>query len=135
MTFKMLKFENTDAIPEILIYFFIESLGDFLWSMKRAVEKFGANPTDLQTDNDNAYHDQQQLVELIKARPGFNFADHAEYMLWYRWWNNWHKRELTEEQWIELDKLIKWDGTQTEADFTNWRPKGNWKNVSESSCS
>jgi hypothetical protein len=128
MTFKMLKFENTDAIPEILIYFFIESLGDFLWSMKRAVEKFGANPADLKTDCDNAYHDQQQLVELIKTRPGFNFVNHDEYMLWYRWWNNWHKRELNEEQWIELDKLIKWDGTQTEADFANWRPQGNWKN-------
>lgn len=128
MNFKMLKLEGDPTkLPEILIYFFIESLGDFLWTMKRAVQKFDAKPEDLSEDCQNAYHDQQQLVELIKTRPGLNFANHDEYMLWYRWWNHWHKRELTEEQWRELNNLIKWDGTQTEEQFAAWRPTGNWK--------
>lgn len=129
MNFKMMKFEGTDpnALPEILIYFFIQELGDIIWTMRRAVQKFDADPTEVKPTSDNAYHDQQQLLEIIKSRPGFNFANHAEYLLWYRWWHHWHMNELTPEQWSELKSLITWDGTQTEASFAAWRPKGHWK--------
>ena len=78
-------------------------------------------------DAHNAYSDQQTLVELLKSREGFAFADHDEYMKWYRWWNNWHKNELTNEQWGTLDRLM--GSGKTEEDCKEWRPSGDWRNV------
>lgn len=123
----MLKFESVERMPEILFYFGIEGLGDFLWSMKRAVSHYGANSEELVENVANARADQQTLVDLLKTREGFNFADHEEYMRWYRWWSVWHKQTLSSDQFKELDRLLKWDGTQTEETFAKWRPSGTWK--------
>lgn len=130
----MMRFINRDDFdkaPEILIYFTIESLGGFMFAIHRArTRPSGGEPelfsVDVQADIDNARHDQEVLVEILKSREGFAFADHAEYMRWYRWWNNWH-RELSDERWKQLDDLLNWDGTQTEELFADWRPSGDWR--------
>jgi len=127
MQLNLMTAENVENAPSILIYFWIESLGDFLHTMSRAVRLHGAKPEDLARDQVNAYDDQTALMNLLKSRPEFAFADHDEYMLWYRWWNHWHKHELTDSQWRVLNALLKWDGTQTEATFADWRPSGVWK--------
>lgn len=89
----MMRFMNRDDFdkaPEILIYFTIESLGGFMFAIHRArTRPSGGEPelfsVDVQADIDNARHDQEALVEILKSREGFAFADHAEYMRWYRW--------------------------------------------------
>lgn len=127
MEFKVLKITNAESMPEILIYFSIESLGSLIHTLGRAVSHSGADPLSVGPDMTNAREDQQKLVDMIKSREGFAFADHAEYMRWYRWWSSWHKNELTNEQWNKLDRLLAWDGTQTEETFANWRPEGSWR--------
>lgn len=127
MKLNILAAENVEQAPEIILYFWIESLGDFLFTMNRAVQKHGAKPEEVEQDCVNARADQQALVDLLKTRKGFEFADHAEYMKWYRWWNHWHRHVLTDEQWRELNKKLQWNGTQTEEDFAGWRPEGNWR--------
>lgn len=125
--FKMLKFDSVEGMPEILFYFGIEGLGDFLWSMKRAVSHGGADPASVAKDVADARADQQTLLGILKTREGFAFADHDEYMRWYRWWNVWHKQTLSNDQFNELNRLLSWDGTQTEETFAKWRPSGTWK--------
>lgn len=127
MDLKLLTAKNVEAAPEILIYFMIQSLGDFIFAMRRAVTHYGAKETDLLTDVANAHHDQKELVDILKKRDGFAFADHAEYMTWFRWWHEWHKSSLTDDQWKQLNSLLEWDGTQTEETFAAWRPSGTWK--------
>lgn len=127
MDLKLLTAKNVESAPEVLIYFFINTLGDFIWTMQRAVEKHGANHADLSKDVANARHDQGQIIEILKKRDGFAFADHAEYMTWFRWWSEWHKQSLSQDQWRTLDGMLKWDGTQTEETFAAWRPSGTWK--------
>lgn len=126
--FKMIKkltAEDATNLPEIMIYFYINSLGDFLWVQKRAKIRGEMAAGDGVVDEENAYHDQQKLVEILKAREGFQFKDHAEYMQWFCWWSNWHKRELTDDQWRALNRLCsEW---KTEADFAGWRPSGDWR--------
>jgi hypothetical protein len=110
----------------------IESLGDFIFCIHRArTRPSGGDPElfsqGVQDDVDNARADQQALVDFLKQREGFDVADHAEYMLWYRWWNNWHKRELSDARWNELNRFLNWDGSQTEETFVDWRPEGDWR--------
>ena len=95
--------------------------------MRRAVTKHGANPADVSVDSENARSDQETLIAHLKTREEFAFADHEEYMKWYRWWNEWHKHTLTEEQWKQLDNILRWDGTQNEETFKDWRPSGSWR--------
>ena len=129
MDLRVLKAERVEDAPEILIYFWIQTLGDFLWTMHRATTRHGADPAAVGPDCENARHDQERLVAMLKTRDGFAFKDHAEYMLWFLWWNQWHKSELRCEQWDELNHLLRWDGTQTEETFAAWRPQGNWREV------
>jgi len=124
--FQVLKIENAESAPEIIIYFWIESLGDFIHTMQRAHRLHGAGDAVL-VDAGKAHADQTLLVEIMKSRDGFGFADHAEYMRWYRWWNNWHKNDLSDEQWSEVNSRLKWDGTQTEESFAKLRPSGSWR--------
>lgn len=134
MDLKILKQDDVDKAPEILVYFWIETLGDFIHCMGRAHRLHGASREVLE-DAARAREDQQSLVDMLKTRDGFAFADHAEYMRWYRWWNQWHKLELSDEKWRQLDRLLKWDGTQTEETFAAWRPDGDWRKVAVSaSC-
>ena len=125
VVFSMLKIENGESLPEIMIYFCINSLGDFLYVQRRAKGR-GEMAADVGLEDEaNAYSDQQKLVEILKTREGMNFADHAEYMRWFTWWSNWHKHELTEEKWRELDRLISVG--KTEDDFAGLRPSGDWR--------
>lgn len=126
MEFKMLTLPDIQNAPEILIYFSIETLGDFLNVMRRAKRHGDVKSDDCKVDEQNAYHDQKQLVEVLKQR-GFAVDDHEQYMKWYRWWNHWHRRTLNDDQWNELNRIIEWDGTQTEETFRDWRPAGNWQ--------
>lgn len=127
MHLNILKVNNIEKAPEILIYFWIETLGDFIHCMQRAYRLHDAS-VEVLSDADRARKDQEILVDILKGRDGFKFADHAEYMLWYRWWNKWHKYELSDEDWNELNGCLKWDGTQTEETFVDWRPDGDWRN-------
>lgn len=140
MALKVLKQDDVGKAPEILVYFWIESLGDFIHCIHRArTRPSGGDPElfseGVQADVDNARSDQQQLVGKLKTRDGFTFADHAEYMRWYRWWNQWHKHQLSDDKWNELNRILKWDGSQTEETFAAWRPEGDWREVPETaSC-
>lgn len=134
MDLKFLKFSDVEKAPEILIYFWIEGLGDVIHSMRRAYQMHDADSEVLDAAA-LAREDQKQLVEMLKQREGFAFADHDEYMRWYRWWNRWHKHVLTDLQWSILDQLLDWDGTQTEETYAAWRPEGNWREAVEApSC-
>jgi len=132
ISLKILKQDNIEQAPEILVYFWIETLGDFIHCMRRAHRLHVASEEVLQ-DAAAAREDQECLVELLKSRKGFAFADHADYMRWYRWWNHWHKITLTEDQWRKLDRLLKWDGTQTEETYAEWRPEGDWREAQTTS--
>ncbi len=132
MDLKVLKCENVDQAPEILIYFWIETLGDFIHCIHRArTRPSGGDPemfsAAVQADLDNAFADQKALVEMLKKRQGFAFADHEEYKRWYRWWNQWHKYSLSNERWEQLNSSLLWDGSQTEETFAAWRPEGDWR--------
>lgn len=126
MDLKIFNMGNVEKAPEIIVYFLIESLGDFIHCMGRAHRLHGAGSEVLQ-DAAKAREDQEALIDLLKSRDGLAFADHAEYMRWYRWWNRWHKQELSEDQWKELNGLLNWNGTQTEETFAVWRPSGDWR--------
>lgn len=126
MDLKVFNLDNVERAPEIIVYFLIESLGDFIYCMERAHRRYGADSVVLD-DAEKARSDQRALVEMLKSRDGFGFADHSEYMRWYRWWNRWHKSKLDDEQWGQLNRLLKWDGTQTDETFFAWRPDGDWR--------
>jgi hypothetical protein len=131
---RVLKALGCEKAPEILIYFWIESLGNFIYAIHRARTRPSGGEPELfsdgvQRDIDNARLDQETLIDILKTREGFAFTDHAEYLKWYRWWNQWHKCELSEEKWRELNRLLRWDGTQTEETFAAWRPEGDWRKI------
>lgn len=129
--FKMLKIEDGTNLPEIMIYFYINTLGDFLWVQRRAKNR-GDMAADVGLEDEaNAYADQQKLVEILKAREGFAFAGHHEYMRWFRWWSNWHKKELSNDEWRRLDRLL--GVAKTEEEFAEWRPAGDWRQCVSSS--
>lgn len=132
MAFRILKVNDVQNAPEIIIYFLIEGLGDFIHCIHRARTRPSGGDAGLftqkvQDDVENARADQIALVEILKQREELAFKDHEEYMQWYRWWNRWHKRDLTDEQWNALDRLLKWEGWQTEETFSEWRPQGDWR--------
>lgn len=121
----MLKIDYSSDTPEILIYFYIQTLGDFLYFQHR-LKRRGEIDVNCGIEEEEAAYDQQvKLVEVLKTKEGFNFANHDEYLQWYRWWNNWHKNELSDEEWRKLDRFLAVG--KTEEDFAKWRPSGSWR--------
>jgi hypothetical protein len=133
MDLKILKQNEVEKAPEILVYFWIQTLGNFIHSMGRAYHRYGASVAVLD-EALRAREDQELLVEMLKKRDGFAFADHVEYLRWFHWWHQWHMHGLPEERWNELDSLLRWDGTQTEETFAGWRPSGDWREVPETAA-
>lgn len=115
--------------PELCLYFLIESLGSFLWVQRRAKSR-GQMEGDVGVkDEKNAYLDQQLIVAILRLRDGFEFKDHAQYMNWYRWWSEWHRHQLSEDEWRKVDALLSeaFKSKPTEEMFASWRPPGSWK--------
>lgn len=129
--FKILDAKSVQSAPEILIYFWIKTLVDFIDCMNQARSLASAeDPVHGQSvtdDIENANSDQELLVDMLKSRKEFAFTNYDEFKRWYRWWNHWHNSQLSSDQWKLLKKILKWDETQTEETFVDWRPSGDWR--------
>ncbi len=124
----MLKFfavEDESKLSELMIYIYIDATDCFL-NFQNSAKMQGKIAENSWVDAEcAAREDQQALIRVLISRDEFDFADHHEYLKWYRWWRNWHKSVLTDQEWNILNCMLK--GDLSEDDLLKWRPKGNWR--------
>ena len=123
--------EMIDGMNEISLYFLIEEIGGFIWRMNHDMAH-GRIPIDshvvIDSDISNVRKHQAYAVERLRdVVEGLDPTDAdahptTEYFNWYRWWNNWHKNELTEEQWSEISIKMR-----NGEDISTYRPQGSWQ--------
>ena len=128
----MLKFfavEDESKLSELMIYIYIDATDCFL-NFQNSAKMQGKIAENSWVDAERAAReDQQALIRVLISRDEFDFADHHEYLKWYRWWRNWHKSVLTDQEWNILNCMLKNDlcDNLSEDDLLKWRPKGNWR--------
>lgn len=124
--------EAIERGPEIMTYMLIDHIGAFTWRMNHDMAH-GRIPEEehgpIDQDIEAAVKEQQRLVRSL-TRFGVNTPldenNHPteEYWKWYRWWSNWHKNTLTDEEWNEMDVVLSMDMTQEQIE--KYRPEGSW---------
>jgi hypothetical protein len=62
-------------------------------------------------------------VEIPEPKETEHVARTESYNKWFRWWNNYFKRTLTNEQWLDFECLYN-----TGKDISHYRPEGSWEN-------
>jgi len=61
-------------------------------------------------------------VEIPDPKPGEHVDRTDSYKAWYEWWDTYIQRDMTSEQWGELNALL-----ETGGDLSKFRPSGDWK--------
>ena len=120
-----------EEMNEISLYFLIDEIGAFTWRMNHDMAH-GRIPIESHAaiDHDIVNMRQYQIQAVERLRDVVEGLDPTDsdarptddYLAWYRWWNNWHKKELTEDQWNEISGKM-----QRDEDISDYRPEGSWR--------
>ena len=114
-----------DKFNEVISYFFIDTIGGFIWRTNHDAGHGRLTITpELQAELTDLSEQQQYCVsqlskfgvdpESAKNRP------EGDYWKWFKHWNDWH-HGMSDEEWYELDgKMGK------EEDITEFLPKHKW---------
>ena len=125
--------EAIESGPEIMTYMLIDNIGAFTWRMNHDMADGRIPKKDhaaIDEDIKQAVKEQQRLVRSltrfgVKTPLDENDRPTEEYWKWYRWWSEWHKSTLTNEQWDELNAVLGME--MTEEQIQKYRPEGDWR--------
>lgn len=118
---------EVDGMSEIMLYFLIDAIGAFTWRMNHDYAHGRIPEDDMVAINKDIERLRVKQDRAVKNLPRFGVnpledgKTTAEYWAWYKWWNHWHKDELTNEQWDELNQKMN-----EKADLSSYRPSGDW---------
>lgn len=120
-----------DGMAEIHLYFLIDFVGAVAWRMNHDASHGRILKEDMEKiDKDiERWKVQQDRAVRNLTRFGVHPLDDggkptAEYWAWYKWWSNWHKDELSNKQWLELDRKMS-----AKEDVSTYRPTGDWRTL------
>jgi len=121
--------------PELMVYFFIDQIGAFSWRMNHEMAHGRIEQQHHAAIDKDIERAKQQQVRLVKCLPRFGVEKPLDesnratedYWKWYRWWSNWHKNTLTNDEWDALQRDLGADGTMTQEQIEKYRPEGDWR--------
>lgn len=117
-----------DSASEVEHYMFIQECGDYLWTISHGIGK-GDIPDSPEIQE--GYKEVKEIQEYVVSKL-YRFGvdpksategprESSSYWKWFEHWHNWHKKELTDEQWKIVDEKL-----QKEQDITEYLPKKRW---------
>ena len=123
--------KQIDDADELGSYQIIDYTGGFIWRMNHDYNRgdFTAEQwLGISKDVDNFWSIQMyavsQLTRFGISKPFVDDAGHpsAEYWAWFRWWDEYFKRTLSEDQWDEFSRKQR-----NKEDISGYRPEGTWR--------
>ena len=122
-----------DNMTEIRLYFFIDFVGAYTWRMNHDYSHGRISEDEMVSIDKTIARLRIKQDRAVKNLTRFGFkplSDEgkptAEYWAWYKWWSKWHKDDLTQEQWRELDAKMS-----AGEDVSSYRPSGDWRSQVE----
>lgn len=122
--------DKIDVFPEYECYFLIEDCGGFIWHMNHEIGHGRIQSTPgIEQDILNVREIQEYVVSKQNKfgvdPESVNLPrDLSDYWKWYEFWNNWHKNDLTNEQWNEISKRLK-----SEESIQEFLPTTKWNDL------
>lgn len=119
--------EAVKICTEQTLYFLINALSGYIWRMNHDMADGRIK------ENINLEEEQYALefcvlqttrfgVEVPEAKEGEHIKNTDSYTEWYRWWNSYFQRDLSQEEFDEYNRLFS-EGK----DISHFRPKGDWR--------
>jgi hypothetical protein len=121
---------NLETCSEQELYSTIDALGAFLWRMNHDLADGRIEGSKGIDDDLVKMKEMQKKAVLQTARFGVTkpvYEDDGptpEYMKWYRWWDKYFKKTLTDEQWRDFSRRLK-----DKEDVSMYRPAGEFKDL------
>ena len=119
---------DLETCPEIILYFFIDQCGEFVWRMNHDMADGRIPQKDHAAIDQDILKIQKQQQEAVQHLPRFgiakpteeNGAPTSDYWQWYRAWDGW-KKGMTNAEWQEVDTALS--RGLTEDELVKFRPK------------
>lgn len=115
------------------LFSLIDGIGYFIWRMNHDAAHGRFEMTEgIEEDLKEAQYAIEYAV-LNTRRFGVEIPDveengHVErtdsYDKWFRWWNDYFKYKLTDDEWNEYQRA-----SENKEDLSKYRPEGDWKNT------
>ena len=120
-----------DTMDELHLYFFIDFVGAFTWRMGHDYGHGRISEADWESIKKDSERLQKQQARAVQNLTRFGVKSlnddgrpTDEYRAWYSWWSHWHKDEMSNEEWRELDSKMV-----AKEDVSTYRPKGDWRTL------
>lgn len=120
--------ELIENFDEVMSYFFIDSIGGFIWRANHDASHGRIEMTPELQQALNELHEEQTLCVNQLTKFGVDpesAKDRAngDYWKWYGHWKNWVE-SMSDEQWNEIDRRMN-----NEEDITEFLPKIKWNEM------
>ena len=126
--------DQIDNGKEYVHYMIIEECGGFIWTMGRVMERGEHTPKEKEgiLEDCNTMSEIQKYAVSKLTQWGVDpetASDRNEnvkgsYWKWFKFWSDWHKNQLSDEQWDIVNKKM----TANE-DISEYLPKIKWNEI------
>lgn len=119
-----------ETMEELDLYFNIDAMGGHIWRCKHDMSHGRIPEIDLIEEQYAleymVYQTTRFGVELSNPQIDKHITPTASYQAWFRFYDNYFKNELSDEQWRAFQQARK-----SKSDISEFMPSGNWKDTLE----